>query len=210
MSCISLGTFQMHPYSISHTSGWQMKLYSSSGQGNLLSWDVVDGNLLQHSVGVQLRWHDILQSNFVSGQEVVLDGMPFLCRIPHIGTDQEPCIQHPWIYDFWAIQEYSEKNCLLAGDGCSIIDPKEEHTQAHIRLLLEPHCPDLNEMVGKIVRLLLPTGIFQAKMIEAGEYDLTCTDLELITGYASPNWLLWKKAKSYITQSAVINAATIE
>lgn len=182
--------------------------------GTRLVWTAAGGKLIQaKSSFVGRTWQSILESGFAPGTSVSIDKMRFLCHVPILDIDQELCAEHPFRASYWAFDAVcgSARPYLFpssdATDWASPLAVPPGDDSAHaVRLVLEPDCPDLRYLQGLAVRLLVSSAYLRAMLQTVGEYDIVCTDIQLLSGYVSPKWGIQEDGKLYIAREAVLNA----
>lgn len=174
------------------------------------AWAIDQGKLIQANVADKITWPGLLRSGLVPGEELTVDGMKFLCRAPIVEYDKLLYDAHPWNKSYWTYDQKTPREALelSAGDNpfaVTVYGPEKNH----VRLILEPLCPDLSCFEGLTARLLGPTGVLTAKILEVGAYDLVCTNTKWLTGVSSSDWCQWFGKRLYIMRDAVLNAGFV-
>lgn len=181
---------------------------------NTLTWNIGNGKLIQSNLCSKRRWPDIIRSGLIAGKEVTIDGLKFLAKIPVLEEDTVLCGKFQITRSsYWA---YSTKQMeqqpftLMPGEDPApvvIAGPANEY----LRLVMTPICPNLEDLVGKRVRLLLNSCIITAHLQEIGTYDLTCTRVEICNGRISNTYAQWRADLEtlYIARDAVLNAGEV-
>ena len=164
-----------------------------------LRWDICNSKLIQANAAAKLDWEVVLVSGLLPGHDIQIDGLPFWCRIPLSVQDQDLRSKSTsWDEPFWEFDERTQRGI-----------PSSESRQLFVRLVLEPRPPALEVLEGHNARLLTPSAILDAKITEAGPYDLACRVLKWRSGGPDFDWGIFANKTLYITKEAVLNAAII-
>lgn len=217
-SYLYFGKMCIHPFWIEpnaqnafhRTNDWFVSLEDTTKTGNSLAWAIDQGKLIQANVADKITWPGLLRSGLVPGEELTVDGMKFLCRAPIVEYDKLLYDAHPWNKSYWTYDQKTPREALelSAGDNpfaVTVYGPEK----SHVRLILEPLCPDLSCFEGLTARLLGPTGVLTAKVLEVGPYDLVCANTKWLTGVSSSDWCQWFDKRLYIMRDAVLNAGFV-
>ena len=181
---------------------------------NTLTWNIGNGKLIQSNLCSKCRLPDIIHSGLIAGKDVTIDGLKFLARIPVLEEDTALCGKFQitrasyWAYSTEQMEQ--QPFTLMPGeDPASIViaGPANEY----LRLVLTPIRPNLEDLVGKRVRLLLNSCIITAHLQEIDTYDLTCTRVNICNGQISNTYAQWHADLEtlYIARDAVVNAGEV-
>lgn len=178
-----------------------------------LAWNVCDGKLFQTNVHLKWSWADMIQSGFIRGREIIIDGFRFHCRLPIIDEDHEMYTRLPSSISYWACStKWMEQQACTLSSGetptpVTVVGPAREY----MRLVLIPICPALEQLHGKPVRLLVDNCILTATLLEISGYDLLCGNVRQRMGHISNQWAQWNVNldKLCISKDAVLNACEI-
>lgn len=214
---ITLGTFYAEPYCLNDNEphkrfekeGWLFIIRDTNAVDELLTWDTVGEKLILRSPYIKRGWSEILRSKLVLGQKITVDGMTFTCRIPHLDKDLEACQINPWDCSHWIYDSKSPDLSFELNEWSHNVVPILGIDKIYTRLILEPHCPDLSQLVGQRIRLLSHTGIVTANLLDITDYDLICDNTKWLSGDVSKDWMLAKGNQTYIARNAVLNATAI-
>jgi len=215
---ITLGTYHASPYwnpddnshDRAHAAGWLMTIRDTEAINEMLIWDCAFGKLILRSLYVKRSWEEMIKSGLIPGLEITIDGMNFTCRVPHRDLDSDICKSLPWDSPYWIYDPKSENISFELNEWDHEVVPILGPDKSYARLVLQPHCPDLSQLVGQKIRLLSHSGTFTAHLLDVTEYDLICSDIKWLSGDVSKDWMLTKENQTYIVRNAILNAAVYE
>lgn len=180
---------------------------------NQLTWNIADGKLIQSNLCARRRWVDLSWSNLIFGKRVTIDGLVFNAQIPCIDEDAALCgkFEMPK-HSYWAYsnQRMEQQSFTLTPgpkpEPIVVCGPANEY----LRLILIPINPELKDMVGKRVRMILDHGgsscIITASLDDVDAYDITCSRVQTDEGKLANTFVQWNADLEtlYISRDAVI------
>lgn len=217
---IRFGTIATAPFWIDgkdesiDADGQEVRLENSNrADPNQLTWNIADGKLIQSNLCARRRWGDLSWSDLILGSRVTIDGLLFNAQIPCIDEDTALCgkFEMPK-HSYWAYSnQRKEQQSFTLTPG-----PKPEPivvcgpANEYLRLILIPINPELKDLVGKRVRMILDHGgsscIITASLDEVDAYDITCSRVQTDEGKLANTFVQWNADLEtlYISRDAVI------